>query len=180
MIQSDVDDVTIGTHVVQIRWRCQNPASMLSGVRPVAASNAASNASPAASESIRPEALPAPAEPAPLQPESSPNLSDNIDQYSFDGPLGIFLVDEPEFCGGTSVQLKILVMRATTDGRQPAAKVKVVVKTLSTAFSPGKVEASTDEGGLATISLKFPKFRSGRAAVLVQAERDGTRVELGA
>jgi uncharacterized protein (DUF934 family) len=53
-----------------------------------------------------------------------------------------------------------------------------MVKTLSTAFSPNKVEALTDEGGLATVSLKFPNFRSGRAAVLVQAELAGTRVEL--
>jgi hypothetical protein len=53
-----------------------------------------------------------------------------------------------------------------------------MVKILSTAFSPSKVEALTDEGGLATVSLKFPSFRSSRAAVLVQAELAGTRVEL--
>jgi len=141
--------------------------------------DAAPNASPVANESIQPEALPSGTEPTASQPEASALSSDvHIDQHLFDGPLGVFLVDEPEFCGGSSVQLKVLVMRGTTDGRRPAANVKVIVKTLSTAFSPGKVETSTDERGLATVPLKFPSFRSGRAAVLVQVELEGTHVEL--
>ena len=138
--------------------------------------DAAPNASPAANESSQPEALPAQTDPTP-QPEVPP-VPPEVNQYLFEGPLGIFLVDEPEFCGGSNVQLKILVMRTTTDGRGPATNIKVTVKTLSTAFSPGKVETSTDDSGLATVSLKFPSFRSGRAAVLVEVEHEGTHVEL--
>jgi hypothetical protein len=104
--------------------------------------------------------------------------SETLDPYAFDTPIAIFLVDEPEFIGGGSAEVKILVMRATDEGHRPAARVKVVVKTLSTAFSPGKVETLTDDNGFATVSLKFPKFRSGRAAVLVQVEDQGTRVEV--
>ena len=154
-------------------------AGRIEDLKRMSGREAAANASPAANEFNQPEALPALTEPTPSQPESSPVPSDiNIDQYSFDGQLGIFLVDEPEFCGGSSAHLKILVMHATTDGRHPAANVKVMVKTLSTAFSPGKIETSTDEQGFATVSLKFPSFRSGRAAVLIQAELEGTRVEV--
>ena len=118
-------------------------------------------------------ALPEPAPPLEAVPSAI-----NLGQYSFDAPIAIFLVDEPEFIGGASVELKILVMRATNDVRLPAANVKVIVKTLSTAFSPGKIEVTTDERGFATAALKFPKFRSGRAAVLVQVEHEGTRTEV--
>ena len=128
-------------------------------------------------------AVPEPAPPELASPESAPPLEAapaavNLGQYSFDAPIAIFLVDEPEFIGGASVELKILVMRATNDVRLPAANVKVIVKTLSTAFSPGKIEVTTDEHGFAKAALKFPKFRGGRAAVLVQVEHEGTRAEL--
>jgi hypothetical protein len=168
-------------------------AGRIEELKQMSGRDALSHASPASNEASQAEASPSPSEatPAPSEATQPPQESTpppvetssapadvNIDQYAFEGPLGIFLIDEPEFSGGSSVQLKILLRRATGDGSAPAANVKVVVKTLSTAFSPGKVEASTDERGLATVSLKFPKFRSGRAAVLVQAELEGTRVEL--
>jgi hypothetical protein len=134
---------------------------------------------PAAPEPVAPEpAAPEPAAREPEPPAEAAPAADNLDHYSFDTPLAIFLVDEPEFIGGASVELKILVMRAMNDVRLPAANIKVVVKTLSTAFSPGKIETTTDERGLACASLKFPRFRSGRAAVLVQVEHEGTRAEL--
>ncbi len=131
---------------------------------------------PADIQQVTPDPEPAPA-PPPVEatPATAP---DNLDHYSFDTPIAIFLVDEPEFIGGGAAELKILIMRAANNARLPAANVKVVVKTLSTAFSPGKIETITDERGFATASLKFPKFRSGRAAVLVQVEHEGTRAEL--
>jgi hypothetical protein len=145
------------------------------------------NASQAADEThhepLPPEPEPEPAALEPALPEPAPPVEAvpsaiNLGQYSFDAPIAIFLVDEPEFIGGASVELKILVMRATNDVRLPAANVKVIVKTLSTAFSPGKIEVTTDEHGFAKAALKFPKFRGGRAAVLVQVEHEGTRAEL--
>lgn len=109
------------------------------------------------------------AEPAPAA-ETAP--------YTSDVPLDVRLIDEPEFRGGSSVVVRALVTRAGISGRTPAANVKVVVKTLSTSFSPSKLEAVTDNAGLATFSLTFPRFRGGRAAVLVQAEADSLRAEL--
>ncbi len=101
-----------------------------------------------------------------------------IEEDSFDIPLAIRLIDEPEFRGGGAVMLKARVTRATSNGRTAAANVKLVVKILSTAFSPSKLETITDDNGDASVQLKFPKFRKGRAAVLVQAEDNGVRAEL--
>jgi len=169
-------------------------AGRIEDLKRMSGREAGANVSPAPDETHRelplepepaaPEpALREPAPPEPAPPESTPSVAAapsaiNLDPYSFDAPIAIFLVEEPEFIGGASVELKILVMRATNDVRLPAANVKVIVKTLSTAFSPGKIEATTDERGFATAALKFPKFRSGRAAVLVQVEHEGTRAEL--
>ncbi|HEX3144601.1 MAG TPA: hypothetical protein VHQ64_11570 [Pyrinomonadaceae bacterium] len=174
-------------------------AGRIEDLKRMSGREAVANASAAAEETHReplppaPEPAPglAPPEPAPPElalpepepPVEAPPVAEapaavNLSQYAFDAPLAIFLVDEPEFIGGASVELKILVMRATNNVRLPAANVKVIVKTLSTAFSPGKIEATTDERGFATAALKFPKFRSGRAAVLVQVEHEGTRAEL--
>jgi hypothetical protein len=112
---------------------------------------------------------PADAEPSPAA-EAVPYVSD--------APLDIRLIEEPEFRGGSSVVLKALVTRAGINVRIPAANVKVVVKTLSTSFSPNKIEALTDDAGVATVSLTFPRFRGGRAAVLVQVEDNALRAEL--
>ena len=124
--------------------------------------------------------------PAPIEPKPDSGVEDDkpvapptrFQDYSVETPLAIRLIDEPEFRGGGAVTLKALVTRATSNGRAAAANVKVVVKILSTAFSPSKIETVTDDTGAATVSLKFPKFRSGRAAVLVQAEDNGLRAEL--
>jgi len=109
--------------------------------------------------------------------DTEPSPAAETIQYS-DAPLDVRLIEEPEFRGGSSVVLKALVTRAAVNGRAPAANVKVVVKTLSTSFSPNKVEAFTDDAGLATVSLTFPRFRGGRATVLVQVEDNALRAEL--
>jgi hypothetical protein len=124
-------------------------------------------------QQAEPEQQPQPEQQPPAEPEPAPPV-----EYISDAPLDVRLIDEPEFRGGTSVVLKALVTRSATNGRTPAANVKVVAKTLSTSFSPSKIEALTDSAGLVTIPLTFPRFRGGRAAVLVQAEIDGLRVEL--
>ena len=115
----------------------------------------------------------------PVEPETAPTPSPaDMQEYVSDAPLDVRLMEEPEFRGGTSVTLRALVTRAADNGRAPAANVKVVVKTLSTGFSPSKVYALTDSSGLATVSLTFPRFRSGRAAVLVEVEDKALRAEL--
>lgn len=150
-------------------------AGRIEDLKRMSGRDAAASASQAQVAQSEPEVSPSPEEPAPAPPATA---SDSLEGYSFDTPLAIFLMEEPEFIGGKTVDLKILLLRADGDDRLPAAMVKVVVKTLSTAFSPGKVDTMTDENGLATVSLKFPNFRSGRAAVLIQVEHEGMRAEL--
>ena len=114
------------------------------------------------------------AEPA----EAEPSAPAETVEPTSDAPIEIRLIDEPEFRGGSSVVLKAQVTRAAINGRTPAANVKVVFKTLSTSFSPNKVEALTDDEGVATVSLTFPRFRGGRAAVLIQVQDQALRAEL--
>jgi len=95
-----------------------------------------------------------------------------------DAPLTIKLINEPELHGGESVVLRLLVTRLAKNGRAPAANVKVVLKTLGTAFATNTFEATTNQRGIATISLSLPEFRTGRAAILVQAEHKGATAEL--
>lgn len=115
----------------------------------------------------------------PPDPEPTPVPPSDAVAPPFDStPLTVNLVDEPDFRGGATVEMNIFVSQAAENGRVPAAQVRVVVKILSTAFSPSKVETVTNPSGLATVSLKFPDFRGGRAAVLVQVEHEGMRAEL--
>jgi len=95
-----------------------------------------------------------------------------------DAPLTIKLINEPELHGGESVVLRLLVTRLARSSRAPAANVRVVLKTLGTAFATNTFEATTNERGIAAISLSLPEFRTGRAAILVQAEDKGARAEL--
>jgi len=95
-----------------------------------------------------------------------------------DAPLSVKFVDEPELRGGKSVVLRLLVTRLAQGGRAPAANVKLVLKTLGTAFATNTVDSTTDERGMAAISLSLPEFRKGRGAILVQAEDNGITAEL--
>lgn len=95
-----------------------------------------------------------------------------------DAPLSVKLVDEPELRGGKSVVLRLLVTRFAKGERAPAPNAKVVLKTLGTGFATKMVEATTNERGMAAISLSLPEFRKGRAALLVQAEDNGVTAEL--
>lgn len=95
-----------------------------------------------------------------------------------DAPLTVKLINEPELRGGRSVVLRLLITRLAKGGRAPAANVKLVLKTLGTAFATNIIDATTDDRGMAAISLSLPEFRTGRAAILVQAEDNGVKAEL--
>jgi len=95
-----------------------------------------------------------------------------------DAPLTLKLIDEPELRGGKSVLLRLLVTRFAKGGRTPAANVKLLLKTLGTAFATRKINSSTDDDGMAAISLSLPEFRTGRAAVLIKAEDNGVTAEV--
>ncbi len=95
-----------------------------------------------------------------------------------DAPLTVKLINEPELRGGKSVVLRLLVTRLEKRGRTPAANVKLLLKTLGTAFAMSMSDSSTDERGMAAMSVSLPEFRTGRAAILIQAEDNGVVAEL--
>jgi len=136
------------------------------GERDAASSTAAREKTSKANQVREPEKQAPPA-------DSSSSVAD-LD----DAPLTVKLINEPDLRGGKSVELRLLVTRPAKSGRAPAPNVKLVLKTLGTAFATNMVDATTNEGGMAAISLSLPEFRKGRAAILVQAEDNGVTAEL--
>ena len=88
--------------------------------------------------------------------------------------LAVRLVEARNLRGGDSVILQLLVTR---DGRAALRPVAVTVKTIGTSFSSNAVQVMTDEHGRASVPVTIPKFKSGRAAILVRAELDGETAE---
>lgn len=95
-----------------------------------------------------------------------------------DEPLKVVLLDDDELRSGQSVTFRVMVSRASANGRQPAAKARVVVKTLGTSIRPASKLAATNAEGIALVPVLLPSFQTGRAAVLIEANADGRRAEL--
>jgi hypothetical protein len=93
-------------------------------------------------------------------------------------PLKVTLLDDKELRSGESVTFRVMVSRASANGRQPATKARVVVKTLGTSFRPTSKVSATNTEGIALIPVLLPSFETGRAAVLIQVNADGERAEL--
>lgn len=93
-------------------------------------------------------------------------------------PLKVILLDDEELRSGESVTFRVMVSRASANGRQPASKARVVVKTLGTSFRPTSKVSATNTEGIALIPVLLPSFETGRAAVLIQVNADGERAEL--
>ena len=111
-------------------------------------------------------------EPA-LIPKSEPNsdfpldyseIADENDMRQIAVYLRLF--DEREYRGGDRVDLKIQV---TNGANLPQAGAEIMVKVLGSAFRPLIFHAKTGEKGTAVINLQLPRFRAGRAALLVRA-----------
>jgi len=109
--------------------------------------------------------------------QSSDQFSSSEPTVDDDG-LVVRLIAEPDLRGGQTVNLRLLVTRTGRAGREPAPLVPVVVKTLGTTFAPQTNFSTTDERGVAAISISLPDFNAGRAALLVQAESGGETAEL--
>ena len=95
-----------------------------------------------------------------------------------EGPLKVILLDDGELRSGESVTFRVMVSRASANGRQPAAKARVVLKTLGTNIRPTSKVSATNIEGIALIPVLLPSFENGRAAVLIQVNADGKRAEL--
>lgn len=92
--------------------------------------------------------------------------------------LKVELLDDVELRSGESVTFRVMVSRASANGRQPAAKVRVVLKTLGTNIRPASKVSVTNTEGLALIPVLLPSFQKGRAAILIQVNADGKKAEL--
>jgi len=92
--------------------------------------------------------------------------------------LKVILLEDTELIAGNSVTLRVLVSRAAPKRRQPAHKARLVVKVLGSTFRPTSTMATTNRQGIATIPILLPSFKTGRAAVLIQAHIDGETAEL--
>lgn len=92
--------------------------------------------------------------------------------------LKVTLLDDGELRSGESVTFRVMVSRASGNGRQPVSKARIVVKTLGTSFRPTSKLAATNAEGLAMVPVLLPSFESGRAAVLIQVNAGGERGEL--
>lgn len=118
------------------------------------------------------------------QPPKETEGDPTPDRFSISGEgkdengLSVQLTESGELRGGTSVDLRLKVRRYGPNGRERVANARVTVKTIGTSFSPQSTFATTDTQGAALLRLSLPDFKSGRAAILVQAESDGEVAEL--
>lgn len=82
------------------------------------------------------------------------------------GSIQIRLFDEKEYRGGDRIDLKIQV---TNNENIPLSGVELMIKVIGSSFRPLIFHATTGEKGHAVVNLQLPRFRSGRAALLVRA-----------
>lgn len=113
-----------------------------------------------------------------VQADSQPPLARSEPADDDEEPLKVILLDEEELRSGESVTFRVMVSRASANGRQPAPKARVVVKTLGTSIRPASKVSATNTEGIALVPVLLPSFQTGRAAVLIQVNADGRRAEL--
>lgn len=90
--------------------------------------------------------------------------------------LSIEFLGETKFRGGERKTVGFMVCRGSE--RKVVGQAQIMVKLLGASFRPLIFHASTDENGIARVSLQVPNFSSGRAAFLVRAISDGEEIEL--
>ena len=117
-------------------------------------------------------------QPAPTVNEPVAKAEPELPDESEDEGLVVRILEETDLRGGQDVTLQFRVTRSGQAGREPAANTHLAIKTLGTTFSPQNTAITTDEHGMAVVSLSLPNFASGRAAILVKAEDRGEVAEL--
>ncbi len=90
--------------------------------------------------------------------------------------LKIKFIGEEGFISGENKNVNILVCRGNEENAVENANV--MIKVLGSSFRPLIFHSKTDSNGVASIMLKIPSFRSGRAAILVRAMIKGEETEL--
>ena len=130
-----------------------------------------------------PEAEASPIEPPPVEsPEVE--IESAADRFSIsggtseNGGLTVMLSGSHELRGGSSVTLRLNVMRRGPGGKERVPDAKVTVKTLGSNFPSQTTYATTDARGTVVVLISLPDFKDGRSAVLIQAEANGEVAEL--
>ena len=93
-------------------------------------------------------------------------------------PLQVTLLEERELHAGESVELRALVTSPGQNAREPVARAEVTLRMLGSTFRPESRKATTDKFGIALFSVSLPRFKTGRAAILIQVEARGEIAEL--
>lgn len=122
----------------------------------------------------------------PMPDPPKPRVSNQTagDRFSIAGDtseengLTVMLSGSHELRGGSSVTLRLNVLRRGPKGKERVPGAKVTVKTLGSNFPSESTYATTDARGTVVVLISLPDFKTGRAAVLIQAEAGGDVAEL--
>jgi hypothetical protein len=112
-----------------------------------------------------------------LSPEDLKIVSDLAGQVRPEHDnLSVEFVGAPEFRGGKTVPVFILVCRGSR--REVVRGTEIMVKILGTGFRPVIYHAVSDKNGLAQINVTVPSFSSGRATILARAKNGNDEIEI--
>ena len=93
-----------------------------------------------------------------------------------EGKLQVRLLDDTEFKGGERKTIEISVNRGNTSNGLGGAHV--LTKILGSTFRPLIFHSKTDSNGIAVVHLQIPRFKTGRAAIVIKAMSEGEEIEV--
>ena len=93
-----------------------------------------------------------------------------------EGKLQVRLLDDAEFKGGERKTIEISVNRGNTSNGLSGAHV--LTKILGSTFRPLIFHSKTDSNGIAVVHLQIPRFKTGRAAIVIKAMSEGEEIEV--
>jgi hypothetical protein len=111
--------------------------------------------------------------PAPKRQSQNPIVMrplplNNLELADAEPELNLELVEDRDFHAGDVVALRIRVSRGAGGEADVVANAPVTVKVLGTTFRPLICTAMTDRDGIAVVFTTLPRFKSGRAAILIR------------
>ena len=111
----------------------------------------------------------------------SPDAIKIVDDFAavgagLDEELKIKFLADYVFRSGEKKNVNLLVCRGPKE--KEVENASIMIKVLGSAFRPIIFHAKTDKHGVATVFVKLPTFRSGRAAILVRASTEAEETEL--
>ena len=111
-------------------------------------------------------------------PPDAVEIIGDLEQFEslLEDELKVKILGENKFKSGDRKNINILVFRG--DEESAVETSSVMVKVIGSDFRPLIYHAKADANGVATVFLKLPTVRSGRAALLIRAMVDGEETEL--